>query len=433
MEEENKQKYLSSFPAISYEAQAKINDTKGYGNFCVFIAWGNVLYVRCFHKYSKKSDGIRETQRYVFAPEGCVRYGVGINTGRWQPMREFREPVFMSGFGYYHDNSYSVIGQAEYKKTFLKYCQLNKYNDTYPLLYLKFYIKHRNAEYLMKSGYEHIVKEEISGHKNYGINWKSNNLLKMLGLSRTEFELLKSDTSDYWSYKKWRDEYPNCTPQEILKYLNLFGCAFGQLEHLLRTTGLTVRQAFNYLQKQQDENDHVYLTDWTDYLRCCAELNYDITDSAISRPKNLILAHEKANQTIKCKDSKKAEENFRTLIKEREKLCFELGDYIIRQPESMSEIIAEGAALSHCVGGYAERHANGKLNIMFLRRKIEPDKPFYTVEVSVEGEIVQCRGYKNNWVENGGTKKPQEIEDFEKAYQEYLSSVFTQKKVRMAV
>ena len=45
----------------------------------------------------------------------------------------------------------------------------------------------------------------------------------------------------------------------------------------------------------------------------------------------------------------------------------------------MKEIEDEGRILSHCVGGYAERHAMGKLSIMFLRKVSEPDKPYYTV------------------------------------------------------
>lgn len=94
----------------------------------------------------------------------------------------------------------------------------------------------------------------------------------------------------------------------------------------------------------------------------------------------------------------------------------------------MKEIEDEGRILSHCVGGYAERHAMGKLSIMFLRKASEPNKPYYTVEVSKYGGIVQCRGYRNNVVQNGGEDKPQEIKDFEQKYQRYLDRVFAEKR-----
>ncbi len=77
--------------------------------------------------------------------------------------------------------------------------------------------------------------------------------------------------------------------------------------------------------------------------------------------------------------------------------------------------------MNHCVGGYAERHAKGKLTILFLRTADKPDVPYYTMEVSTDGRIVQCRGFKNN---NANNPKPQKIIDFENDYQTYLDALF---------
>ena len=106
-------------------------------------------------------------------------------------------------------------------------------------------------------------------------------------------------------------------------------------------------------------------------------------------------------------------------------LEYESGSLILVQPESIDEIANEGKTLCHCVGGYAERHAKGITNIMFLRRKTEPDKPFYTVEVSRELKVMQCYGYKNN---KAGNDKPPEIEAFEKDYQHYLEELKREQK-----
>lgn len=99
---------------------------------------------------------------------------------------------------------------------------------------------------------------------------------------------------------------------------------------------------------------------------------------------------------------------------------FESGELIVIQPKEIQDIIEEGRTLHHCVGGYANRHAAGELTIMFLRKKDEPDTPYYTIEVSNELKIVQCRGYRNN---NAGNKKTQDIINFENEYQKYLKSV----------
>ena len=67
---------------------------------------------------------------------------------------------------------------------------------------------------------------------------------------------------------------------------------------------------------------------------------------------------------------------------------------MIVPPKTAAEIVEEGHALHHCVGGYVSRVANKECVILFLRKKEEPDKPFYTIEVR-DGEVQQIRGYDN--------------------------------------
>jgi hypothetical protein len=47
------------------------------------------------------------------------------------------------------------------------------------------------------------------------------------------------------------------------------------------------------------------------------------------------------------------------------------------------------------VGGYAERHLNGVLSILFLRSQTDPDKPLVTIEMTGD-KIIQIHGYKND-------------------------------------
>ena len=55
---------------------------------------------------------------------------------------------------------------------------------------------------------------------------------------------------------------------------------------------------------------------------------------------------------------------------------------------------------------------------MFFRKISEPDRPYFTVEVSNDYRIIQCHGYKND--KNG---KPPEITEFEEQYQKYLEGL----------
>ena len=71
-------------------------------------------------------------------------------------------------------------------------------------------------------------------------------------------------------------------------------------------------------------------------------------------------------------EQKKAAERFDKLMK---LYGMEKDGYFIRAPHDCAEIIDEGKALEHCVGGYAARHAKGETTILFMRSAAWPDKP----------------------------------------------------------
>lgn len=83
--------------------------------------------------------------------------------------------------------------------------------------------------------------------------------------------------------------------------------------------------------------------------------------------------------------------------KRREDFNYEDDRYLIRVPESLKEIREEGFILSHCVASYMERHGLGKTDILFLREKGNPDKPFFTIQVQ-NGKVVQIHGSHNRWL-----------------------------------
>lgn len=92
----------------------------------------------------------------------------------------------------------------------------------------------------------------------------------------------------------------------------------------------------------------------------------------------------------------------------RGQLNYDDENYLIRLPKDEDEICKEGMSLHHCVGGYAHEHSIGSTTIMFLRKKSEPDKPFYTIEVEigvVDGKVAglrirQIHGFGNRYLGN---------------------------------
>lgn len=426
MKKERKESLIFSFPELSYK---QYEDMKGKGakNFVIFLTEGRELFARCFHRYS---DGkIAERQRYVFAKDGCARYrsNNGVN---WITCSEFREPVFcVSSYGYTFDNSYSVMNVDAIDRSDMRYSEHRKYKGNFIICYLQLYCKHPNLEYLMKQGYD-VIDEVYTGYwggkakltPSALIDWKSNDLLKMLHLSRSEFKMLKGQEFLYESYIGYREKFPKLKSEDILNLAKVFKNEHVTLHRCVEMTGLSPQRIARYLSENR-----IFIHDYLDYADQCRRLKYDMHDTAISMPRDFHKMHGRCSEIIRLEHKRINSQAFKDNYSGRKVLEYSSGKLFIRQPKSIQEIVDEGRILSHCVGGYAERHANGKLNIMFLRKKSDPDTPYYTVEVSTSGKIVQCRGYKNNWVPNGGKVKPQTILDFEKEYQQYLDEVFAKK------
>ena len=64
-------------------------------------------------------------------------------------------------------------------------------------------------------------------------------------------------------------------------------------------------------------------------------------------------------------------------------------------PREPNDLAIEGMTLHHCVKSYIDRVTDGKTNIMFIRKKNELDKPFFTVEVDNTKTIQQVHGFGN--------------------------------------
>ena len=67
---------------------------------------------------------------------------------------------------------------------------------------------------------------------------------------------------------------------------------------------------------------------------------------------------------------------------------------LVYVPESTKDLVKESKALHNCLGTYAERIANGKTLVFFVRRLNDPTAPFVAFEY-VNGDVVQCRADNN--------------------------------------
>ena len=134
------------------------------------------------------------------------------------------------------------------------------------------------------------------------------------------------------------------------------------------------------------------------------DLNIDPTgDANLIIPKDLKKAHDNAVELLnqlkieqKRKENEKLQQEYEETLVKRLKLERVVGNYEFKIPRDIIEIIQEGKALHHCVGGshYIERHSKGQTTIVFVRKKNDTETPFYTLEYQ-KGHIVQLRGKRN--------------------------------------
>ena len=115
------------------------------------------------------------------------------------------------------------------------------------------------------------------------------------------------------------------------------------------------------------------------------------------------IEQEEYNRLLSMKreeHNKELEKKMAKIDEERAKLNYEEDNFLIRIPTKLSEIVNEGSALHHCVGGYTDSHARGTTTILFLRRKSAPDSSFYTIELRNDNTIQQIHGFGNRWLGN---------------------------------
>lgn len=135
---------------------------------------------------------------------------------------------------------------------------------------------------------------------------------------------------------------------------------------------------------------------YVDYIGMLNELDIPIDTDNLIMPKDLVKAHDNAVKLLIQHKSEIEQRKFEKRLKSLARYERVIGDFHFRAPITSGELIQEGKALSHCVGSarYTKDHASGKATIIFIRKKSEPEKSFYTMEYQ-SGRIIQIRGKHN--------------------------------------
>ena len=265
------------------------------------------------------------------------------------------------------------------------------------------------------------MKDRIQRGKKAGMYIRGDSLKKILGLS---------DMSEVWMfaykegveistikhYKMFKEWGIKCKSLDEVEELEKLISSYNEAEDIkCIEKAAPMKRVIKYFKTQPETERGRILSDYRDYLKECRELELNLNDERILFPKNLREAHRKTSEEWRSKQKEifeKRREEAREKEKERQKEMDEKireraamlsqfnysdGKLLIRAAETCDEILEEGRKMRHCVGSYAGRVAEGWTNIFFVRKVDEPDKPYYTLELS-EGKtrkVVQCRAKCN--------------------------------------
>lgn len=257
--------------------------------------------------------------------------------------------------------------------------------------YFSFVMKYPALETMFKNGYHKIINSifensslmltgEVQPHKALGI---SRYLVRAIA-PICNVRLLRSIKLLYEKKVNIDDE--------VIRFLNLHYLSDDSFE-------IMIRYGFRKIMRYLDNNGITKnINEYFDYIEACHNLNFRMTKE-ILYPENLRVAHDEVMKKVQMKNNAEKEMAYQELRKSDLAIYkpLEVDNLLIRLPESISEIIDEGISQHNCVGKmYVDRIISRKSDILFVRKKEEPNKSFVTLEV-FDGRIVQCR-YKYNKV-----------------------------------
>ena len=165
----------------------------------------------------------------------------------------------------------------------------------------------------------------------------------------------------------------------------------------------SIHKALKYIRAQTriygKDGSHV-CQEWGDYVAMAQKLGINLGDHCALFPKNLLSAHLEASKIQENRKNAKLNKKMAATAEKLMDLCWEFNGLIIRPAVDQAELFEEGKLLSHCVGrmGYAEKQADGRTAIFFIRKAKMPETSYVTLELDLKKwESVQCYGSHDSY------------------------------------
>ena len=367
---------------------------------------------------------------YRFAPGDSLMVTRNYWSGNYEEIRNqrFGDPFrvgYLGGFGY---ADYEIIGLGALSRSCVRYSQYETWrsfhvpnesgrHDTM-MRYLSAYCLYPQLEMLVKWKLWDVAGALVwRGVKNAAaIDWTQTDPRKAFGLTAPELKLwlnqMRPEIQDIALCKRLRRHRQKVNFRELVE-MDMGAENKLTLVRLCERYALSFRKTVRYLTKFTGPRCYggwfglgQALEYWKDYLHGAEAMHYDLSQEVVLYPKDLFQAHDTVAEQQRLKEAATSTAGFLELTEKLDKrYSFQMAGFHIRPPMSTQEIIDEGQQLRHCVGGYAKRHVEGRVVILFLRDDSRPYTPLVTIEMN-GSRVVQIHGYRN---EADGAEDPRKV------------------------
>lgn len=282
--------------------------------------------------------------------------------------------------------------------------------------------EYTGIEKLIKAEFYNLTNSCISYGSRAPIDLYQKRVKKVLGLTGEYYNLIRDKDPTWREYEvteQCQDVGIRVTWEQIQK-MSQYARNFAiYMRHS------TPHKMLKYIEGLKSEGPYAMrnqeVNDYHDYLQLAAGLGYNLDDDWILYPKNLKERHdqlteeqnERKAELEKESDDKKDRKLKRTIKRKGwTRYEMETEQLLIRLPKCAHEIRKEGNAQHHCVATYMDRMVAGETCILFIGKKEEQDKSYYTVEVK-DNEVIQVRGKYN-------VAPSEDVEEFMKVFKKNI-------------
>ena len=301
-------------------------------------------------------------------------------------------------------------------------------NFYWEIIFWEATLKYPMAESLMKTGWLDAMTDILDGTKTAGcIKLSSKTYYGVFGgLNRQELNaVVAQGQKKSFERVKWAATWKKAGLPIDCKHLAMteqIQDVMGMCD-TLQKYGMT--RSLKYLRQQTRRvtgkyDGHIVLRvaqDWSDYLDMAEKSGMNMQLESVMFPLDLKRRHDdlvlernkrhrmeamKGTQHSIRREAEQLEKQFHieNIYKKIRKIYeYDGAEYIIRVPEGAKDILQESKFLDHCIQRgtrYFERISVRESYIFFLRKKSDPNTPWYTLEVEPGGTVRQKRSYSND-------------------------------------